>query len=64
MVAEANSKVLAWGDYQLDSKFEYSSLTGSDGVYYDVFGKLSYDNYTVEQAADALIEGVGTTLSK
>ncbi len=64
MVAEANSKVLGWCDYQLDAKFEDSSLKGSDGVYYDVFGNLSYDNYTVEQAADALIEGIGTTLSK
>ena len=63
MVAEANSKVLAWVDFPLDTQFENSKLKGApDGVYYDVFGGLSYDEYTVEDAAKVLVDGVTAVL--
>ncbi|MBQ8176736.1 MAG: carbohydrate ABC transporter substrate-binding protein [Oscillospiraceae bacterium] len=63
MVAEANGKVLAWVDFPLDTQFENSKLKGApDGVYYDVFGGLSYDEYTVEDAAKVLVDGVTAVL--
>ena len=63
MVAEANGKVLAWVDFPLDTQFENSKLKGApDGVYYDVFGGLSYDEYTVDEAAKVLVDGVTAVL--
>ena len=63
MVAEANAKVLDWVSFPLDTQFENSKLKGNpDGVYYDVFGGLSYDEYTVEDAAQILIDGVTDVL--
>lgn len=63
MVAEANGKVLAWVDFPLDTQFENSKLKGApDGVYYDVFGGLSYDEYIVEDAAKVLVDGVTAVL--
>ena len=64
MVAEANGKVLAWVDYPLDTQFENAALKGNpDGVYYDVFGGLSYDEYTPAEAAKILAEGVTEVLN-
>lgn len=63
VVAEANSKVLEWAKFPLDTQFENSKLKGNpDGVYYDVFGGLSYDEYSVEKAAEILVEGVTEVL--
>ena len=63
-VAEANGKVLAWVDYPLDSQFEAAALKSSDGVYYDVMAGLSYQDYSIEEAAEVLIDGVNEALGK
>lgn len=62
MVAEANGKVIAWCQFGLDPQFEAAALKNSDGVYADAFEGLSYGDYTVEEAADVLIEGITEVL--
>ena len=61
-VAEANSKVMAWCKNALDPKFEAAALKNNDGVYADAMEGLSYGDYSVEDAADALIEGITEVL--
>lgn len=61
-VAEANAKVLAWTSFPLDFKFESAELKDNTGVYYDVMGGLAYGDYTVEEAAEVLIDGVNNVL--
>ena len=61
-VAEANSKVMAWCKNALDPKFEAAALKNSDGVYADAMEGLSYGDYSVEEAAEALIEGITEVL--
>lgn len=61
-VAEANSKVLAWCKNALDPQFEAAALKNNDGVYADAFEGLSYGDYSIEEAADALIEGINEVL--
>lgn len=63
-VVEANKKVLAWVSNSLDPYFEDSTLKSSDGVYYDVMAGLSYGDYTPEEAAQTLIDGVSTVISQ
>lgn len=63
-VAEANGKVLAWVSYPLDPKFEAAALKSSDGIYYDAMAGLSYGEYSVEDAASILIDGISAELSK
>lgn len=63
-VAKANEKVLAWVTFALDPTFEAAALKSSDGVYYDALAGLSYDEYSVEEAADILIDGINAELSK
>lgn len=67
-VAEANAKVLDWCSNKLDPKFESSALKSSDGVYYDVMDGLSYKDYSIEEAAQALCDGhhrsAGQVISK
>lgn len=64
-VVEANGKVLDWVSFSLDPKFEDSTLKGNpDGVYYVVFGNLSYGNYTVEEAATELVNGINAVLAQ
>lgn len=58
LTAEANSKVLASCTNALDPKFEDSTLKATDGVYYDVMAGLSYGDYSVEEAAGILIDGI------
>ena len=48
----------------LDPKFEDSQLKSSDGVYYDVMAGLSYGDYTVEEAAQTLYDGVTAVISQ
>ena len=62
-VAEANAKVMAWCKNALDPKFEAAALKNSDGVYYDVMDGLSYGDYSVEEAAEVLAEGVSEVLA-
>ena len=61
-VAEANSKVMAWCKNALDPQFEAAALKNNDGVYADAFEGLSYGDYSIEEAADALIEGINEVL--
>lgn len=61
-VAEANGKVLAWCKNALDPQFEAAALKNSDGVYADAFEGLSYGDYSIEEAAEALIEGINEVL--
>ena len=61
-VAEANGKVLAWCKNALDPKFEAAALKNSDGVYYDAFDGLSYEDYDVNEAAEVLVEGINEVL--
>ncbi|MBQ4537327.1 MAG: carbohydrate ABC transporter substrate-binding protein [Lachnospiraceae bacterium] len=63
-VAEANGKVLDWVSFPLDPKFEAAALKSSDGVYYDAMAGLSYDEYSLEEAAEILIDGINEELSK
>lgn len=63
-VAEANGKVLDWVSFPLDPKFEAAALKSSDGVYYDAMAGLSYDEYSMEEAAEILIDGINEELSK
>lgn len=59
MVAEANEKVIAWTSFKLDSTFESSELKSNpDGVYYDVMSGLSYESYTIDDAAQLLADGI------
>ncbi|MFA9376924.1 MAG: ABC transporter substrate-binding protein [Lachnotalea sp.] len=62
-VAEANGKVLSWTQFALDPTFEDAKLKNNpDGVYFDVFGGLSYGEYDIATAASTLIDGVNTAL--
>ncbi len=63
-VAEANAKVLDWCSNKLDPKFESSALKSSDGVYYDAMDGLSYKDYSIEEAAQALYDGITEVLAK
>lgn len=64
MVSEANGKVLDWVSFGLDAKFEDSALKSNpDGVYYDVFSGLSYGEYTVDDAAQILSDGITNVLN-
>ncbi|MGN0512990.1 MAG: ABC transporter substrate-binding protein [Lachnospiraceae bacterium] len=64
IVAEANAKVLAWVSYPLDPKFESAVLKSKDGVYYDVMAGLSYKEYSVDEAAAVLIDGINEELNR
>ncbi len=60
---QANQAALAYCKFPLDPKFDSADLKASpDGVYEKVFGKLSSDDYTPEEAAKALTEGVNEVL--
>ncbi|MBR1560459.1 MAG: carbohydrate ABC transporter substrate-binding protein [Clostridia bacterium] len=63
-VAEANAKILAWCSFPLDPTFEDGALKNTDGVYQDVFDGLSYEDYSVEEAAQVLADGINAVLSK
>jgi len=62
-VAEANSKVLSWVQFPLDPKFEAAELKSTDGAYYDAMAGLSYGDYSVDQAAQVLMDGVNAVLA-
>ena len=63
-VVEANGKVLSWVSNSLDPYFEDSQLKSSDGVYYDVMAGLSYGDYTVEEAAETLADGISGVIAQ
>ena len=63
LTIEANTKVMGYSKFNLDSKFEHNDLKANpDGVYYKVFGKLSTGEVDSTQAAKELIKGVTETL--
>ena len=65
LVAEANSKVLSYVSFPLDTKFEASALKATnEGVYWDVMAGLSYGDYDLDEATEVLIDGVNKVLSK
>ncbi len=52
-----------WNTFPLDPTFESTALRGTpDGVYAVVFGQLSADMISVEEAADMLIAGINEVL--
>lgn len=60
----ANSKVLSWAKYSLDINFEDPKLkVNPEGVYYDAFSGMSYGDYTAEEAAEIIFDGVSEVLS-
>ena len=63
-VAEANSKILAWCSFPLDPMFEDGTLKNTGGVYEDVFDGLSYQDYSVAEAAQILSDGITAVLAK
>lgn len=64
VTAEANGKVLAWVSNSLDPYFEDSQLKSNDGIYYDVFQGLSYGEYSLDDAAQTLVDGVTGVISQ
>ncbi len=63
LTIEANTKVMNYSKFILDSKFEHNDLKADpDGVYFKVFGKLSAGENDSTQAAQELIKGVTETL--
>jgi oligogalacturonide transport system substrate-binding protein len=63
-VTEANKKILSWVKFPLDPKFEAAELKSTDGTYYDVMAGLSYGDYSVEDAAQTLIDGINAVLAQ
>ena len=59
LVAEANSKVMAFVSCQLDPLFEASDLkaTGT-GTYQEVFDTVEYDNKSGADVVDILLDGM------
>ena len=66
LVEEANSKVMAFVDFQLDPVYESTDLKANPGgVYADVFGGYSYDEYNDStEAAQDLYDGVTKALEE
>lgn len=64
LVEEANSKVMAFVDFQLDPVYESTDLKANPGgVYADVFGGYSYGEYSDStEAAQDLYDGVTEAL--
>lgn len=64
LVKEANDIVMNFVDFQLDPDYESSKLKGSDGYYTDAFDGFSYGDYTAEEAAEILLDGVNEVLGE
>lgn len=60
VIAEAHEKVLAASRYSFSPKFDDASLKGDTAAYSDVFGGLSYGDYSVDEAAAILYEAMST----
>ena len=57
MTGEAHKKVLEAKEFNMSTKFDDSSLKGSSALYTDVFGGVSYGDYTSDAAAKMLFDG-------
>lgn len=62
VTTEANAKVLANCEFNLDPTFEDAKLKATDGVYFDAMAGLSYGDYDVATAAEVLIDGINDVL--
>jgi oligogalacturonide transport system substrate-binding protein len=63
LLATKNALDSGWNGFPLDPTFESTALRGNpDGVYSVVFGNLSADQISVEEAADQLIAGINEQL--
>ena len=60
---EAYRTMQAASPYELDADFESPVLKGTGGVYEDVFTGLAYGDYSLEQAAQVLHDGVRSALN-
>lgn len=58
VIAEAHEKVLAASKYSFSPKFDDASLKGDTSAYADVFGGLSYGDYSVDDAAQVLYDAM------
>ena len=59
LVADANSKVMAFTTNKLDPLFENNDLKASrTGIYQEVFDSIDYGDETPESAVSALLEGM------
>jgi len=63
LVKEANDVVMSFVDFQLDPDYESNKLKGSDGYYTDAFDGFSYGDYSAEEAAQVLLDGVNEVLA-
>lgn len=61
-VVVAHERIMDWTDFPLDPYFESAALKSSDGAYYDVHSGISYGDYSVEEAADILIDEINAVL--
>lgn len=62
LVQQANNIVMDFVDFQLDPTYESDTLKGTGGYYEDAFEGLSYGDYSIEEAAEILVEGVNIAL--
>ena len=67
LVAEANSKVMAFCAFQLDPLFEHNNLKADGtGIYQEVFDTIDYDGVSGAEVVDILLDGmesVGYTIN-
>ena len=63
LVKQANDIVMSFVDFQLDPDYESIKLKVSDGIYTDAFDGFSYGDYTAEEAAEILLDGVSGVLA-
>lgn len=61
-VVVAHERIMDWTSFPLDPYFEAAALKSSDGAYYDVHSGISYGDYSVEEAAEILIEEIAAAL--
>jgi oligogalacturonide transport system substrate-binding protein len=63
-VTEANKRVLSWVQFPLDPKFEDAALKATNtGVYWDVMAGVSYGDYSIEEGAEIMSEGINAVLN-
>ena len=63
MTKEANVKVLDYCKFTQDPQFDNSELKANpDGLYYKVFGKLSAQEFTSDEGAKTLFDGINEVL--
>lgn len=56
VIAEAHTKVMDAAEFFFSPKFDDASLKGDGGAYKDVFGGISYGEYTTDEGAKILFD--------